>query len=125
MPGWVESAGTFAIAHGAQSELFARTELGTRLEHLIPLDNGAIKLTGRAAWAWNDLATRAVSGSFVLLPGQSFIINGARPARHSALVDLGIEAAFDNGVAAKLSFNGEFSRNVASYGASAKISYRW
>jgi fibronectin-binding autotransporter adhesin len=126
LPGYTESgAGIFAISYGAQTESSARTELGARLEHLIPLDKGGVKLTGRAAWAYDAETARAVSGAFVALPGQVFTINGARPDRHSVLLDLGIEAAFENGLAAKLSFSGEFSSKAASYGASAKISYRW
>jgi outer membrane autotransporter protein len=126
LPAYTETgAGLMAIAWGAQTEVAARTELGARLEHVIPLGSGAIKLTGRAAWAYNAATARALSGAFAALPGQVFTVNGAAPDRHAALLDLGIEAAFDNGLAAKLSFSGEFSGNVAAYGASAKVSYRW
>ncbi|MGD9915951.1 MAG: hypothetical protein AB7S80_17880 [Rhizobiaceae bacterium] len=80
--------------------------------------------SGRAAWAWNAVNARAITAAFQALPGQTFTVNGARPARNSAPLDLGIEASFDNGLAAKLSFNGEFSRNVSSFGASARLCYR-
>jgi autotransporter-associated beta strand protein len=128
LPAYTETSaagGAFAVAHGRQSELFARTELGLRAEHVIPTASAAIKLSSRVAWAYNAANERSVTGAFVSLPGQSFTITGARPDRHAALVDLGIEAAFASGLSAKLSFSGEFSSNVAAYGGSAKISYRW
>jgi fibronectin-binding autotransporter adhesin len=128
LPAYVETSaagGAFAVAHARQSEVFARTELGLKAEHAVPTSSATIKLSGRVAWGYNATNDRSVTGAFVALPGQSFTITGARPDRHAALIDLGIEAAFDSGLAAKLSFSGEFSGNVASYGAAAKLSYRW
>jgi len=124
LPAYVETSsagGPFALAHAAQSELAARTELGVRVAH----DFGAVRLTGRAAWAYNAANARAVTAAFQALPGASFTINGAAPARHALLLDAGLEASLADGLAAKLTFSGEFSRNVVSYGASAKLSYRW
>ncbi|MGD9916365.1 MAG: hypothetical protein AB7S80_20000, partial [Rhizobiaceae bacterium] len=34
-----------------------------------------------------------ITAAFQALPGQTFTVNGARPARNSALLDLGIEAS--------------------------------
>ncbi|MGD9912945.1 MAG: autotransporter domain-containing protein [Rhizobiaceae bacterium] len=128
LPGYAEKSaigGPFALTYGRQAESALRTELGARFEHTLPMQEGALKLSGRVAWAHNAVAARAVTAAFQALPGQSFTVNGARPDRNAALLDLGIEAAFSSGLSAKLSFNGEFSRNVSAYGASAKISFRW
>ncbi|MGE3306703.1 MAG: autotransporter domain-containing protein [Rhizobiaceae bacterium] len=128
LPAYAEASaigGPFGLAYARQNQGFLRTELGASFEHAMPMENMTLKLSGRAAWAWNAVNARAVTAAFQALPGQTFTTEGARPARHAALLDFGIEAAFANGLAAKLSFNGEFSRNVASGGASAKLTWRW
>jgi len=124
LPGYVETSslgGPFAVSHGAQSEFSARTELGARVSHTV----GSITLTGRAAWAWNVANARSVNAGFQSLPGTSFTVNGARPARHALVLDAGLEGQLATNVTGKLSFTGEFSRNVTSVGAAAKISVRW
>ena len=128
LPGYVETSamgGPFALAYDRRSQSEARTELGARFDHAMPFSWGSLKFSGRVAWAYRGGAARSATSAFEVLPGQSFTITGASPARHSALTDIGIEASFAGGVAAKIGFEGEFSRNVARYGASAKLSYRW
>jgi outer membrane autotransporter protein len=128
LPAFAEASalgGPFALAYASQSESMLRTELGARFEHSMPMRNGTLKFSGRAAWGWNAVNGRVITTAFQALPGQAFAINGARPDRHSALIDLGIEAAFASGLSAKLSFSGEFSGNLAAYGAAARLSYRW
>ena len=128
LPAYAESAtgaGTFAIAYGRQSKTAARTELGLRLDHDLAMGDTVARLSGRAAWAINAGSTRSVSGAFQALPGQAFTITGATPDRHAMLVEAGAEFTFASGLAAKLSFDGEFSRNVRSYGARARLSYAW
>ena len=130
LPAYAETAAsganTFALAYGRQSRTAARTELGFRLDHTVPLENGRLVFSGRAAWAWNGGNAPVTTAAFQALPGgQPFAIQGATPARHSLLVDAGAELALTNGVSAKLGFQGEFSRNVKAYGATAKLSVRW
>lgn len=124
LPAYAEASaagGVFALAYRAQSEASVRTEVGTRVAH----DLGGVMLTGRAAWAWNVANARSVSASFQSLPGQNFTINGARPAPHALLLDAGIEAALAHNVSARVTLNSEFSRNVTSYGARAKLTWTW
>jgi len=130
LPAYAETAAsganTFALAYGRQSRTAARTELGFRLDHTVPLENGRLVFSGRAAWAWNGGNAPVTTAAFQALPGgQPFAIQGATPARHSLLVDAGAELALTNGVSAKLGFQGEFSRNVKAYGATAKLSVKW
>jgi uncharacterized protein with beta-barrel porin domain len=46
---------------------------------------------------------------FQTLPGASFIVNGAVPAKDSALVSAGSELRFANGVTLLAKFDGEFA----------------
>lgn len=125
LPAYTETSAAgspFALAFGRQSEASVRTELGARSS----IDVGAgLTLTGRAAWVWNAQNARTVTAAFDVLAGADFTVDGAAPARHAALVDLGIQAAITDSISAKLTFSGEFSRNVTSYAAQAKIGVRW
>ncbi|MGE0500015.1 MAG: autotransporter domain-containing protein [Rhizobiaceae bacterium] len=124
LPGYTETSalgGPFALAYASQTETAIRTELGARTA--ITLGSNA-RLTGRAAWVWNADSARTVTAAFQALPGASFTINGAQPARHAALLEAGVEAAFGN-VTAKLTATGEFSKNVTSFGAQAKVGFSW
>ncbi|MBX3575663.1 MAG: autotransporter domain-containing protein [Rhizobiaceae bacterium] len=129
MPGYAETfagSGVFALDYDARSLTATRFELGARLEHLIPLgDDRSLKLTGRAAWAINGGTDRRAFATFQALPGASFMVQGAEPSRHSALVDAGAEFGFGRGLSFGATFQGEFSRTLSSYGAKGKLSYRW
>jgi uncharacterized protein with beta-barrel porin domain len=124
-PAHSETGGIFALAYAKSSTTATRFELGARVEHVLSLGGTALTLTGRAAWAVNGGADRRINASFQSLPGSSFTVDGAAPARHAALIDAGAEFDLGGGLAAALNFQGEFSRNVESYGAKAKFSYRW
>jgi uncharacterized protein with beta-barrel porin domain len=50
---------------------------------------------------------------------------GASPDRDSALLDLGAELAWQNGVAAAVSFQSQLSQNSQSYAGFAKLSVKW
>ncbi|MCO5065123.1 MAG: autotransporter outer membrane beta-barrel domain-containing protein [Rhizobiaceae bacterium] len=119
------NGGPFALSYDSQTQSALRTELGARIEHIIATDTGAIKLTGRLAWAWNAENARDVTSAFQSLAAPSFTIDGAEPDEHALLVDAGAEFGLSDKLAAKLSFQGEFSGNVTAYGAAAKLSYKW
>jgi len=62
----------------------ARTELGARFDKHIALDNGAIlTLRGRAAWAYDTWSNYSMTAAFERLPGSTFTVFGATPARDS------------------------------------------
>ena len=46
---------------------------------------------------------------FQALPGASFIVNGATPAKNSALASAGTELRLANGIALLAKFDGEFA----------------
>ena len=119
-------AGTFALDYDGRTATTARGELGIRLDKTVALDAGTLlKLNGRAAWAHSSDNDRSMTAAFQALPGTSFTVYGASPDRDSALLDLGAELAFDNGVAASLAFQGQFGDNSQSYAGFAKLSFKW
>jgi uncharacterized protein with beta-barrel porin domain len=62
---------------------------------------------------------------FQALPGASFIVNGAIPAKDSALVSAGTELRLANGVSLLGKFDGQFAGGFSSYGGTGTIRYAW
>jgi uncharacterized protein with beta-barrel porin domain len=62
---------------------------------------------------------------FQTLPGASFIVNGATPAKDSALASAGTELRLANGVSLLGKFDGQFGRGSSSYGGTGTIRYAW
>jgi hypothetical protein len=55
---------------------------------------------------------------FQALPGASFIVNGAPPAKDFALASAGAEIRFANGITLLAQFDGEFASKSQTYGPS-------
>jgi uncharacterized protein with beta-barrel porin domain len=62
---------------------------------------------------------------FQALPGASFIVNGATPAKNSALTSAGAELRLANGVSLIGKFDGEFARGSQTYAGTGTIRYAW
>jgi outer membrane autotransporter protein len=126
IPSYSETgAGAFALNYDSDTATSARGELGLRLDHTVPLEDAALELSGRIAWAYAGDTERSMVAGFQTLPGTSFIVYGAEPDSNSALVDLGAAMHWTNGWSAKLSFQGQFSGNYSSYSGSAKVGFAW
>jgi Autotransporter beta-domain len=86
-------------------------ELGARFDREVLLDRAAVlALRGRLAWAHDWVSDPSLAVAFQALPGAGFIVNGAAPAKNSALVSAGAELRLANGVALLGKFDGEFAR---------------
>ena len=62
---------------------------------------------------------------FQALPGASFIVNGAAPAKDSALVTAGAELRLANGIALLAKFDGEFASGSQTYAGTGTVRYTW
>jgi uncharacterized protein with beta-barrel porin domain len=90
------------------------------------MDSGALlTLYGRAAWAHDFGNSPSVSAIFQALPGSSFIVNGAVPARDGALVTGGAQYAWANGWSLLAKFDGEFSSTTSIYSGSGMVKKAW
>jgi hypothetical protein len=68
--------------------------------------------------------TLNISGG-VTLPGASFIVNGATPAKNSALASAGAEYRLANGVTLLAKFDGEFATHSSTYAGTGTVRYAW
>jgi uncharacterized protein with beta-barrel porin domain len=129
LPAYAESgtvgSNVFALAYGKQSITDVRSELGLRTDKSFALTFAVLTLRGRAAWAHDFNPDRAASATFQTLPGASFVVNGATPARDSALTTAAAEMNWMNGWSTSATFEGEFSEVTRSYAGKGVVRYSW
>ena len=65
------------------------------------------------------------SGAFQTLPGASFVVNGATPAKNSALTSAGVELRLANGVSLLAKFDGEFAAHSSTYAGTGTFRRKW
>ena len=120
---------------GRPSTAAARRPLGRALLSGTALTGalaGAVLFAGPADAAnflvsnTNDVgAARSAMPVFEALPGASFIVNGATPAKNSALTSAGAELRLMNGVSVLAKFDGEFATHSQTYAGTGTVRYTW
>jgi uncharacterized protein with beta-barrel porin domain len=128
-PGYTETDGIangFALAFGSRDATDTRSELGTRFDRVLAVySNAVLALRGRVAWAHDWVSDPSLLPVFQALPGASFIVNGATPAKNSALASAGTELRLANGVTLLAKFDGEFASHSTTYAGTGTIRYTW
>ncbi|WP_246700911.1 autotransporter domain-containing protein [Rhodopseudomonas sp. BR0M22] len=129
LPAYAEQAaggtGVFALGYAAKTVTATRSELGVRTDKSFALDGALLTLRGRAGWAHDFDVERSITATFQTLPGASFVVNGARPARDAALTTVSAEVSWLNGFSVGASFEGEFSDVTRSYAGKGVLRYAW
>jgi autotransporter-associated beta strand protein len=128
-PSYSESdltGGGFALAYNARTATDTRSELGARFDRLLLLNpNAALTMRARVAWAHDWISDPTLAAVFQTLPGASFIVNGATPAKNSALTSAGAELRLANGVTLIGKFDGEFASRSSTYAGTGTVRYTW
>jgi outer membrane autotransporter protein len=120
------SGGGFALAYNARTGTDTRSELGARFDRILAFNPGAVlTLRGRLAWAHDWVSDPTLGAVFQTLPGASFIVNGATPAKNSALASAGTELRLANGVSLLGKFDGEFAGHSSTYAGTGTVRYAW
>jgi len=128
-PGYTETdtiAGGFGLAFAARDATDTRSELGARFDRVLAVySNAVLALRGRVAWAHDWVSDPTLLPVFQALPGASFIVDGATPAKNSALTSAGAEYRLANGVTLLAKFDGEFASHSSTYAGTGTFRYRW
>jgi autotransporter-associated beta strand protein len=128
-PGYTETdltGGGFALAFNGRNATDTRSELGGRFDRLLLLNpDAALTLRARVAWAHDWISDPSLVPLFQTLPGASFIVNGATPAKNSALTSAGAELRLANGVTLLGKFDGEFASHSSTYAGTGTVRYTW
>jgi outer membrane autotransporter protein len=116
----------FGLTNNARNATDTRSELGARYDKLVLLNYGTV-LAWRAkvAWAHDWVADPSVMPVFEALPGASFIVNGATPAKNSALTSAGAELRLISGLSLLAKFDGEFGAHSQTYAGTGTVRYVW
>ena len=129
MPSFNETEVTgagFALSFNGHTSTDTRSELGARYDHVAWVSSdAALILRGRLAWAHDWVTDAALTPVFQVLPGSSFIVNGAAPAENSALVSAGAEWRLANGITLLAKFDGDFASHSQTYAGTGTLRYRW
>jgi autotransporter-associated beta strand protein len=128
-PGYTETdtiANGFALTFNGRDATATRSELGTRFDRVLALySNAVLALRGRVAWAHDWVSDPTLAPAFQALPGASFIVNGATPAKNSALASAGTELRLANGVTLLAKFDGEFAAHSSTYAGTGTVRFMW
>jgi autotransporter-associated beta strand protein len=128
-PSYSESdlnGGGFALSYNSRNVTDTRSELGARFDRLLLLNPGAaLTMRARVAWAHDWVSDPTLAAVFQTLPGASFIVNGATPAKNSALTSAGAELRLANGVTLLAKFDGEFASRSSTYAGTGTVRYTW
>jgi outer membrane autotransporter protein len=120
------SGGGFGLSYNAHNATDSRSELGARFDRAILVNwNAVLALRGKVAWAHDWVTDSNLLPTFEALPGASFIVQGATPAKNSALASAGAELRLINGVSLLGKFDGEFASHSQTYAGTATLRYTW
>jgi autotransporter-associated beta strand protein len=120
------NGGGFALAYTSRTGTDTRSELGARFDRLLAVNpNAVLTLRARLAWAHDWVSDPTLAAVFQALPGASFVVNGAAPAKDSALVSAGPELRLANGVSLLGKFDGEFASRSSTYAGTGTVRYAW
>jgi outer membrane autotransporter protein len=128
LPSYAETgaSGSFALVYQGRTATATRSELGVRLDHVAAVSGEAVfTLRGRVAWAHDWVSDPTLTAAFQVLPGSFFIVNGAAPATDSALVSVGGELRFANGVTLLAKFDGEFAEGSTTLAGTGALRVSW
>ena len=121
------TGGGFGLGYAARNATDTRSELGGRFDReIIPFSSNAIvTFTGRLAWAHDWVSDPTLAASFQPLPGQSFFVTGAAPAKDSLLASGGAEVRFASNWSVAARFDGEFAEHSTTYAGTGVVRCRW
>lgn len=116
----------FALNYAGQSTGASRSELGARFDSRFTLGQDTVLiLRTRGAWAHEFSPNRSLTADFQAIPGAAFAVRGASAAADNALVSVGSELRFRNGVSLSATFDAELARRTHLYAGTGTLRYSW
>ena len=119
------TGGGFGLAYNAMTANDTRSELGARFDNLQLVDGMPLLLRARVAWAHDWVGNPSLTAAFQILPGSSFIVNGAGVPNDSALVTAGATLQLNKNLSVEAKFDGQFANTSQIYAGTATVRYAW
>ena len=99
--------------------------VGLRLDGATSFGGFAIRPVVSVAYLHEFAPQRNLTNGFISLPGATFLVQGARPARNAAQTKLGAETSLGRNLSLFADFDGEFSGVAQVYGGKGGLRYVW
>jgi uncharacterized protein with beta-barrel porin domain len=119
------TGGGFGLAYNAMTANDTRSELGARFDHLQLVNGMPVLLRARVAWAHDWVSNPSLTATFQILPGTSFIVNGAAVPSDSALIATGAALQLNKNLSLEAKFDGQFANTSQIYTGTGTIRYAW
>ncbi|WP_283809989.1 autotransporter outer membrane beta-barrel domain-containing protein [Bradyrhizobium forestalis] len=120
------TGGGFGLTYTGRTATDTRSELGTRFDQVALVNPDAVLIVrGRLAWAHDWISDPTLAAAFQALPGTSFLVNGATPAKDTALVSAGAELKLAKGISLLGKFDGEFASHAQTYAGTGTMRVSW
>lgn len=117
--------GVFALSYSAQGVASTPSFLGLKAEARLDLGGAILTPWVSLAWRHEWSTNRTQTATLVALPGASFVVIGARPARDAAQVKAGVNFALTQTLALFASFEGEFGAKNPVYAGKGGVKVAW
>jgi uncharacterized protein with beta-barrel porin domain len=126
------STADFALTYASRNSNAADAEIGVR--QTIDVDftprwmltpDGTLHLTDRLAWSHQLLGDEKTSAAFASLPSSQFTVLGATPKKDAALVSLGADLEFNNGLHVLMRMDSAITQTSQAYTGLGGVSYKW
>jgi uncharacterized protein with beta-barrel porin domain len=119
------TGGGFGLAYNAMTANDTRSELGARFDHLQLVNGMPVLLRARVAWAHDWVSNPSLTAAFQILPGTSFIVNGAAVPSDSALIAAGAALQLNKNLSLEAKFDGQFADTSQIYTGTGTVRYAW
>ncbi|WP_197033754.1 autotransporter outer membrane beta-barrel domain-containing protein [Bradyrhizobium sp. URHD0069] len=119
------TGGGFGLAYKAMTANDTRSELGARFDHLQLVNGMPLSLRARASWAHDWVSNPSLTAAFQILPGTSFIVNGAAVPSDSALIAAGAALQLNKNLSLEAKFDGQFANTSQIYAGTGTVRYAW
>jgi uncharacterized protein with beta-barrel porin domain len=119
------TGGGFGLAYKAMTANDTRSELGARFDHLQLVNGMPLSLRARVAWAHDWVSNPSLTAAFQILPGTSFIVNGAAVPSNSALIAAGAALQLNKNLSLEAKFDGQFANTSQIYTGTGTVRYAW
>jgi Autotransporter beta-domain/Protein of unknwon function (DUF3310) len=117
------TGGGFGLAYNGMTANDTRSELGARFDYLRLVDGMPLLLRARVAWAHDWVSNPSLTATFQILPGASFIVNGAGVPNDSALMTAGATLQVNKNLSVEAKFDGQFANTSQIYAGTGTVRY--
>jgi autotransporter-associated beta strand protein len=120
------AGGSLGLSYGSRDAADTRSEFGMRYDRTTLLDSHALlTLRGRLAWAHDWVSDPTLAATFQTLPGSSFVVGGAVPAKDTLLASAGAELFMTPAWSVLARFDTELSGHSQTYAGTGTLRYTW